>query len=44
MRANDQKPRPRMTDPNVFIEVRERDSSNRERYNDERTGWKGRRG
>ena len=44
MRANDAKPIPRMRDPNVFIEVRDMDSSNRERYNDERTGWKGRRG
>ena len=43
MAENDRKPRPRMTDPNVFLEVRERDSSNREAHRDALTNWKARR-
>jgi predicted nucleic acid-binding Zn ribbon protein len=44
MRHNDAKPRPKEVDPNVFVEVRERDSSNRESYVDRETAWKRRRG
>ncbi len=44
MQQNDQKPRPRVIDPNVFAEIRERDASNREDHRDSLTGWQRRRG
>jgi predicted RNA-binding Zn-ribbon protein involved in translation (DUF1610 family) len=44
MAQNDAKARPRMSDPGVFLEIRERDGSNREAYSDSRTNWKRRKG
>ena len=43
MRMNDAKPRPRAYDPNVYLEIRERDASNREAHRDALTQWKARR-
>jgi hypothetical protein len=44
MAVNDAKPRPRSFDPNILLEVREYDSSNREPQRDALTSWKTRRG
>jgi putative FmdB family regulatory protein len=44
MRANDQKPQRRTVDPNVYLEIREFDRSNRDAYRDQETGWRERRG
>lgn len=41
MRQNDERPR-KSYDPNFHVEAFSQDSSNREAYRDERTGWRGR--
>lgn len=40
MQQNDAKPRPQMREPELYAEIRERDSSNRTEYCDLLTGWK----
>jgi hypothetical protein len=40
MRENDKKPRPKVSDPNVYAEIRDFDASNRMEHRDLLTGWK----
>jgi len=42
--ARAEQKRPRTFDANVYLDVRERDASNREAFEDSRTGWRNRKG